>query len=302
MPETKYHGDELKDYVSGSVLWEFYNKCPAEQVYGERKESESLVTGSACHSEVLEMHSFDDLYYRGFEPTEKTLTSDAAVKSKLKSIGVTGYSNKTGRALWDMLLEKEPDSLILKDQEEHLEKENNGKELLKFSVYDMAKDMRQQLMSYNDYSDKVTNGLCESSIIGEMEINGHIFNVKTKPDIIHNNCIINYKTTNSVKPDDIIRDCFRFGYFMKEYFNAIVFERMFGYFPEVLILAQSKKKPYVCTGIKLTEEQLSIGAAQFNEALALYKACKDAEVYVDYAQGAFLEVETPSWMFSKIAN
>lgn len=297
--EKDYHGDKYKGYLSGSELWEFLDKCPAEAVYGEKKEKESLLTGSAAHSEVLEMHSFDDLYYRGYEPTENCLTSDAAIRTYLKSKGRVGFSNKTGEVLWNAVRECDPNQHCQREQEKILADANEGKELLKFNVYDDIKGMRLQLMQYPNYSMAVTNGLCEHSIVGEMEINGVKVLVKTRPDIIFENSIINYKTTTDAKPDAIIRHSFNYGYFAKEYFNAIAFEAMFGYFPEIKLLAQSKKKPYVCTGVRLTEEQIQIGKEQFEQAFALWQACKEAETYIDHAQGEWIEVDTPDWMIRK---
>lgn len=302
LPESEYHGEEYKDYLSGSELWEFLSKCPAEAVYGEKKESASLITGSAAHSEVLEMHSFDEIYYRGYEPTEDCLTSDAEIRKYLKDKGRAGFSNKTGEVLWEAVKQCDPNQHCLREQEKLYAEANEGKQLLPFNIYDNCKAMREQLMQYPSYSQAVIEGDCEYSIVGEMEIGGETVKVKSRPDIIHNGAIINYKTTTDASPDKIVRDSFNFGYLMKEFFNAIVFEALHGYFPVVRILAQSKKKPYVCTGITLTDEQIEIGRLQFEKAFALWKACKDAGAYIDFAQGDWLEVETPQWMFNQTVN
>lgn len=302
LPESEYHGDEYKDYLSGSELWEFLSKCPAEAVYGEKKESASLITGSAVHSEVLEMHSFDELYYRGYEPVEDCLTSDKAIQQWLKAKGRTGFSSKTGEVLWDAVRQCDPNQHCRAEQEKLYAEANEGKQLLPFNIYDDCKAMREQLMQYPAYAEAVNDGLCEHSIVGEIEIVGEKIKVKTRPDIIHNGAIINYKTTTDASPNKIIRDSFNFGYFMKEYFNALVFEALYGYFPVVRLLAQSKKKPYVCTGVTLTDEQIEIGRMQFEKAFALWKACKDAGAYIDFAQGDWLEVETPQWMVSQTVN
>lgn len=322
LPESVYHGEEYKDFVSGSELWAYIDKCPAEYVYGERKETQSLITGSAVHSEVLEMHSFDKLYYRGFEPDEDTLTSDASVKSKLKQLGVSGYSTKSGRELWNLLLDKEPEIKIQRDQDEKLEAQNKGKTMIKFSDYDMAKAMRDQLMQYPMYSCFVSDGECESSIVGESSI----FNckVKVRPDIIHENSgrLINYKTTTSAKPSFITRQCFDKGYWMKEVFNTIVyleyigsiesiqdFELMINYEDpdgkfitddchRICIMAQSKHKPYVCSFVAMTNIQVDIGLKQLVKAFSLWSQCKEKGVVTDYCQGQEITTETPQYMLN----
>lgn len=303
LPENIYHGPLYDGYLSGSELWAYIDSCPAEYVYGEKKETKSLVTGSAVHSEVLEMHSFDELYYRGFEPTEETFTSEDSIKKQLKAIGITGYSTKKGQDLYDMLLKADPDAIIKNVEEAKLAEENEGKTLLSFKDYDTAKAMREQLMQYPNYAKYITLGECESSIVGECALFGRKVLVKTRPDIIHGNSITNYKTAASAKPADLIRQCFNNGYFMKEAFNALVFEQMYGHFPEINILAQSKKAPYVCTMFSVTQEMIDVGMAQLQKAFDLWAQCKDAGVVVDYAQGEILtDLELEPWMISKAVN
>ena len=303
LPENEYHGEEYKDHLSGSELWAYIDACPAEYVYGEKKESASLVTGSAVHSEVLEMHSFDDLYYRGFEPTDSSLNSDMAVKARLKEIGVAGCSSKKGQDLYDMLLKAEPECVIKSVEEEKLSNLNEGKTILSHRDYDMAKSMREQLMQYPNYAEYVSNGDCESSIVGECEILGKKVFVKSRPDIIYGNSITNYKTARSAKPSDLVRASFSSGYFMKEVFNALVFEQMHGEFPVINILAQSKKQPYVCTMFEMTPDMIEIGMEQLKKAFGLWSECKSAGVVVDYAQGEILnDLEIEPWMISKAVS
>ncbi|CAL9962350.1 exonuclease VIII [Vibrio phage K165] len=303
LPEEQYHGEDFKDFLSGSELWAYIDTCPAEYVFGEKKETASLITGSAVHSEVLEMHTFDDLYYRGFEPTEDALTSDAAVKAKLKSLGITGYSTKSGQDLYDMLLKAEPDSIIKNIEEAKLEQENEGKTMLKFAQYDMAKAMRKQLMQYPTYAEYVLQGECEASIVGECELFGRKIKVKTRPDIIHDHSITNYKTTTSAKPSKLVTDSFNMGYFMKEAFNALVYQEMHGYFPKINIMAQSKKAPYVVTMFEMTQDMIDIGMAQLEQAFNLWISCKDSGQVIDYAQGEILtDLEVPNWMITKTVS
>jgi hypothetical protein len=299
LPESEYHGEKYADYLSGSELWAYIDSCPAEYVYGEKKETQSMITGSAVHSEVLEMATFDDLYYRGFEPDENTLTSDAAVKSRLKELGIAGYSSKSGQELWDMLLKAEPDSIIEKNEIRKMEEANQDRTMLPFAQYDMAKAMRKQLMQYPNYSGYVLEGLCESSIVGECELFGRKVKVKARPDIMVRNEIVNYKTAASAKPSDLVRASARNGYFMKEVFNALVAEQRTGTFPKIYILGQSKKAPYVCTMFEMTQDMIDIGMAQLEKAFTLWAECKDAGVVIDYAQGEILkDLEVESWMFN----
>jgi len=300
LPESVYHGEQYIDYLSGSELWAYIDSCPAEYVYGDKKETKSLLTGSAVHSEILEMQIFDDIYYRGFEPTKDTLCSDEKVKARLKAIGVAGYSTKKGNELYDMLLKAEPTSEIKKVEEFKLEEAHKGKTMLSYEDYDMAKAMREQLMQYPNYSEYVLQGECESSIVGECVLFGRNVMVKTRPDIIHGRSITNYKTASSAKPSDLIRQCFNDGYLLKEVFNALVFEQMYGYFPQINILAQSKKTPYVCTMFSMTQEMIDVGMEQLHQAFDIWSQCQDSGVVIDYAQGEILtNLLIEPWMIYK---
>lgn len=296
MPEAVYHGQEMSEHVSGSVLWDYINRSPAEAVFGEKKDSAALKFGSMAHMAVLEPEFFAETYARDFEAPEGCLTSDASMKSWLKERGIAGYSNKKGMDLVAMVKTAEPDQLCFIDEQAKYQARHDGKEFIKPDIYDQLITMRDTMAIYPKYKDMIDGGTIEGSIVGSSEIIG--MQVKVKPDIWNGPVICNYKTVSSAKPDDVLRDCHKFGYFMKEYLNALIVSELTGEFPEIRILAQSKTAPYVVTGITFTEEQVDIGRAQLEKALSLYKACKDADAYIDYSQGGFLELETPQYMLN----
>ena len=299
LPEEEYHNEEYSKYLSGSELWSYYSTTPAETVFGEKPDSKSFITGSAVHSEVLEMSTFDELYYRAYEPSKTDIKTQVGVKAALKERGIKAIT-KGGFWSWCCsLILSEPDIKIVEIEDLLLDFNNIGKEKLKPTDYDMAKAMREQMMNYSDYADYIINGQCEHSIVGEIEWNGEKIKVKARPDIIHNRSITNYKTSISANPDEIVRHGYNYGYWMKEYFNAIVFEQKFGYFPEIRLLTQCKKPPYIVTGTILTPEQVEIGKQQFEEALSLWLVCKKHNTYIDHAQGEWITSETPNWILNK---
>ena len=300
MPESVYHSQEMDEYVSGSVLWDYFNRSPAEAVYGEKKDTAALQFGSMAHMAVLEPELFEKTYARDFEAPEGCLTSDAAMKSWLKAHGVTGYSAKKGMELVAMVKKAEPEQLCFIDEQAKYQANNEGKEFIKPDIYDQLMTMRDTMSMYPGYKDMIDGAVIEGSIVGYSDLIG--MPVKVKPDIWNEPVICNYKAVSSAKPDDVLRDCFKFGYFTKEYLNALIVSELTGEFPEVRILAQCKTAPYVVTGITLTPEQIEIGRVQLEQALELYKACKDAGAYIDYTQGSFIEVETPAWMLKDIVN
>jgi hypothetical protein len=292
-----YHGEQYAEYLSGSELWAFLDKCPAEAKYGEPKKTDALAIGSMIHMAILEPELFAEKYARDFEPQEDCLTSDAAMKTWLKSHGITGYSSKKGFDLVEMVHMAEPSQKCLIDEKQKYQIEHKGKEFIKPDLYDQIKGMASTMARYPSYSQFIADSNREHSIIGHSEVFDCL--VKTKPDIWRDGVICNYKTTTNASPEQIIRDAFKFGYFMKEVFTATIVEELTGEWPVIKILAQSKNKPYVVTGITLTDEQIEIGKAQLAEAVALWKACKKANAYIDYAQGQWLEIDTPQYMISQ---
>ena len=296
LPESEYHGEQFKDYLSGSELWGYFDACPAEVVYGEKKDSEALAFGSLVHCAVLEPDVFHAKYARDFEAPENCLTSDAAMKAWLKEHGIAGYSTKSNFELVEMVKKADANQLCFIDEQAKYQEENEGKEFIKPVIFDQLTAMRDTIDRYPSYSELIDNSVCESSIVGYSELLG--VNVKTRPDVMQSGVICNYKTTSSAKPEHVMRDCYKYGYFMKEYLSALVVQELTGEFPQILILAQSKTAPYVCTGIKMTDEMIEIGKSQFEQAFALWKACKDANQYIDYAQNEWLEPEVPAWMLT----
>lgn len=301
LSDDVYHSEEFKDFLSGSELWEFIDKSPAEAVYGEKKDTEAFKFGSLVHCAILEPELFERKYAMDFKASEDCLTSDAAMKAWLKAHGIAGYSSQKGFELVGMVKKAEPNQMCFIDEQRKYQELHEGKEFIKPAIFEQLQGMRETMQRYVSYQSLIDSSDCEVSITGESELlNGQ--KVQVRPDIFQKGCICNYKTTNNAKPDHVIADSFKLGYFMKEYFNALIVSELTGDFPEVLILAQSKVAPYVVTGIKLTDEQLEIGRIQFEKAFALWSACKDAGAYIDYAQGEWLEVETPQWMVSKTVN
>lgn len=296
MLEGRYHGEEFADYLSGSELWEYYSKCPAEAVYGEKKDTDALKFGSMMHMAMLEFDLFNETHARDFEAPEDCLNSDSAMKSWLKAHGITGYSTKKQFDLVAMVHMADPEQKCFIDEQAKYQAQHEGKEFIKHDLYDQIITMRETMMNYPTYRDLILGSRCEHSVIGYSEKLG--CNVKVKPDIWPNG-IINYKTVSNAEPNKLLRDCFEFGYLLKEFFNGMIIEELTGEFPQIAILAQSKKPPYVVTGIELDEEQIAIGREQFNQAFALWKECKEQDAYIDYTQGGFISVPTPDWMIRK---
>lgn len=307
--EEIYHGEEYADFISGSAIWEVYSTCPAQYKYSVKNPTKAMEFGSQVHCAVLEPELFAKKYVAEQDWSD-CLTSDAAMKSWLKAHGQSGYSTKKSDQLIEMILACDESVKIKKVEEEKWLNEIGDAEVIKKNDYEILTEMQQTIHQFGNYSSLISNGFCEKSIVGVINIPviGGV-KVKIRPDIISSDylSITNYKTTTSAKPDDVVSSSVRLGYFAKEMFNYDVYcawlrqngasEDMINSV-QVQILAQQKTPPYLPCGIVLTDEQKDIGRSQYMQGLLDLVNAKQNDTWATYTDG-FIETETPAWAFYK---
>lgn len=292
LQENVYHGEEYADYLSGSKLWNYFAKCPVEAELTKIEDSPALRLGSLTHTAILEPEIFEKEYSSEIVAGSDWMTSDAQMKSFLKENGAKGYSNKKTLELIQLVLEIDPTIKIKRVEEEKMIL--SGKKPLSPAQFNLISAMQDSMKRYRAYQNSINENKCEHSIIGFSETLG--INIKTRPDILGDGFICNYKTAESACPEKFIRSANKFGYLMKEYFNAIAYEELFGHFPEIRFLVQSKVSPHVVTGVVLSDDLVEVGRRQFELAFDKYVACKEANRLIDYAQGEWITVEAPSYL------
>jgi hypothetical protein len=305
------------DYISGSGLCVIENECPAVLKYGEQKESPALHFGIASHAAMLEPELFEKEFARDIKKedwdkevkaedgtvtvTNPLLTSDAAIKSKLKELGVKGYSTKKGQELIDMLLEAEPDSLIFKVLQEKHAEANKGKVLVPADDYDNIMQMRKIVFANKDYTEMLKGCYVETSIICEIKVKGcdDWIGVKIRPDIITKNCEVpDYKTTRDIKPEPFGRQAYFAGYLLKQAFVCDVLAAVYKTAFKPGLLAQAKASPFIPQLYWLTEKQREIGRMQYSHSLQYWNYCKTNDVWPTYSDTA-LDLEIPAYVENK---
>ncbi len=306
LPNEDYHKHE---YISGSSLCTIHNECPAVLKYGESKESPALHFGIASHAAMLEPELFEREFARDITKedwdveddkgniTNPLLTSDAAIKSKLKELGMKGYSSKKGDELIEMLNAADPDVLVFKSlQAAHVEA-NKGKVLVPAKDYDDIQAMRKVIFANPLYADMMTDCFVETSIICEIKVDGHDewIGVKIRPDIITKNREVpDYKTTRDVKPDAFGRQAFHAGYLLKQAFVCDVLQAAYGADFRPGLMAQAKAVPFIPQLYWLTERQIEIGRAQYAYALKYWDHCKRNDVWPAYSNEG-MDLEIPAY-------
>lgn len=322
LSNNDYHKDT--DHINGSGLWNIIDRCPADWRYGEKKETDALIQGTAGHTALLEPERFDSEYVRlpsvedypkDKDGNKTVLVTASDMNSWAKERGIKGLSGKpkdeiikiiqgTGEkvSIYDADLQSVIDSSV-------------GKSTLKAEDYDNIQQMRAVIHANSYYSSLLAGAYSEVSILGELfpryygdegKKEKGIAGIKSKVrfDILTKGAdIIDYKTTVSARPDEFFRMAARLGYFMKMAMQHDMFVEAYGEKPRsVGLLAQEKKSPFIPVLIRLTEEQLYIGRIQLRNAMEIYKACKKADSWPGYAMGnPVIEMETPEW-FKKQFN
>jgi hypothetical protein len=306
MSNEAYHAET--EHISGSSLADIFSSCPAAWRFKERTESKALAFGTQAHTNVLENEKFDKIYRRApaQEDYEDLITSQAALATKLKSMGITGTSGKQYPELMEML-EKTGEKLNVWwdiNNKVQQQAEIDGVELIPAKDYDMCIAMREVLFNIPEYASSLSHetAITELSIFGL--INGTGVKVRLdhvaveEIDGIETVVITDYKTTQSADPKEFGRLACNHGYLLKMALQRDLFVKTYNEKRPVVVrlLAQEKKAPYLPMRFTLTDSQIKIGRRQYMSALALYSKCKEYDSWPGYNMGdTDCVLEIPEW-------
>lgn len=293
-----YHAE--KDHVSGSFLTTLLNYCPAKAKYTPPKPADHFVFGTTAHTNMLEKHRFDAAYIRMPDQSEfkDLITSEAGIKSFLKAEGVAGYSNKSLDELLALVDKTEKNPNIWHRIVRQIEEAAKGREIVPGKDYDKVMLMREVVMSNGAMREVVESGHAEVSIF--VIIDG--VPVKVRIDrITADACLVDYKSTKSAQPQEFGLHAYRLGYWLKMALQHDAFEAYYGFKPTaVKLLAQEKEEPFLAKLYRMTEEQLQEGRIQYKAALALFKRCKETNIWPNYGlTNDEEELPTPAFLKAK---
>lgn len=286
--------DQYRDLpeVSASTLVAIWKDCPAAWKYGDPPSSPALADGIAAHAAILEPESFAAQFVCDIDPGQHpgALATAKDMQSWLKERGIKGASGKTKEELAGMVLNAEPEAQILDRIIAAHHAEHEGKTMVKPATWAMIAAMREVIFNDEYYRAAFTGANTEVTI--QRPDTGE----KCRIDCITSGGDIwDYKTTMSAHPDEFARQAHNNGYWLKMAYQCDLFEAAFGYQPDVVLLAQSKKAPYIPQAYRLTAEQLDVGREQYQQALRIYQRCQESGRWPAYG-GGVQDLPTPQWL------
>jgi hypothetical protein len=293
-----YHGEKYAEYASGSSLHLLFTECPAALKYGEHEESAALHFGTASHAAMLEPELFEKEFVKAIKKDDFEITSDAAIKAKLKAMGMTGYSTKKWPDLIIMLLNADPEAKIfaLESWLQECECQSKGQTLVGADNYDMIMQMRETLFANPSNIELLKGAQVEMSVICEVEIDGTWHKVKIRPDIITGDrSVPDYKTTANMNPEKFGRQAHEAGYWFKQAFVCDILKAVYEQDFKAGLLAQGKKAPHIYQLYWLTGDQLQVGREQYQSALRMFTHCNESDVWPAYFDEP-TELPTPGYV------
>ncbi len=263
-----------------------FNKSPykfwAHYLNPNRPHKEStkvMEFGSAFHTFVLEPDLFHDTYC--LEPAYEQLPTKVLLKN-------------VGRPLYEAYkLEKSKIDYIneVRKQEHEERVAEKGKIVLSLNDYHILQSMRTAITSHTEASSLIEKAKYEQSYFWQDKESG--LYVKSRPDILHDNMIVDLKTCASASSRAYQRVMLDSGYHIQGAMCREGVRIVEGRdIPNVINVCVEKTYPYQI-GIKIiSEEALAEGHRVFKDSLMRMAECFDKNEWPSY------EVETvdlPKW-------
>lgn len=281
--------------IGGSALANIYSDCLFGWKFAERKETKALEEGTASHCITLEQSEFLSRYARGINPDDypDALTTNKSMEAFLKDRGRKGYSGKTKDELIQMIGECLVDGETIQILEQIMDRHrmvHADKTILDHRVFDRIAEMRAAVFYDPIYARKLSTA--QYAELSYIDNDGS----KCRWDCITaDEEIWDYKTCRQSHPVHFARNAYTLGYWLKMAYQADLYERAFGKQPKkVVLLAQSKTKPFIAQAYYLTAEQLRVGREQYQSALAQYRDACETGNWANYG-GGVQELLTPGF-------
>lgn len=128
------------------------------------------------------------------------------------------------------------------------------------------------------WTDELTGEECKCRVDCLTELDGDV-------------AIVDYKSTNNASTHQLVRDIYKYGYFMQGamYGEGVRLNLGLDKPPRFILIAQEKKPPFSINRIELPEDVIQLGYDRYREYLGIYHDCKETGIWPSY-NGMFNEL------------
>jgi hypothetical protein len=280
--------------VSDADIAKIHATCPAKWKFGPEPDSKES-SGLLSHIAILDDEKFNSRYYRDLDiknyPYAVNSINDA--KSWLKRRGIGGASNKDREELMEMIRQVCGDEVspVWDDILADAQKVNAGKSPISPTEYDKIVQMRSVIFADNEYRAALTGAYPNMTFLCEMDG----VPVRVKVDMVTPySGLWDYTTTNDLSK--LPRLAYENKLYARMAMRHDVFEIVTGNAPsECVFLVQETTEPFIPQAFRMQKWQLEAGRDQYKAALALYKACKESDIWPAYG-GGIQELDAPEYV------
>jgi len=307
LTNEEYHANT--SHISGSSITAMLHKSLAGWRFAdpepEDKKSKAMQFGTNAHTNMLEKSVFDSSYVRApsvndYEDKKLIITSVAGLQSWMKDRGLAGRSKSDPFELIAMIRdavaidENEKMPIFWHEVEKAAKEEAGERELIKAEDFDKITRMRHVLLENPQFNEVIEGGASEISIFTMLMGVPVKIRIDRVTDIAG---LWDYKTCENAEPERFARRSFDLGYHIKMALQYHVFSKAYDRPPsEVVLLAQETAAPFQAVKFALTEKTRIIGTAQLKQALSMYKAAKEADIWPTYNNGESVDLDPPYYV------
>lgn len=229
--------------------------------YKKEKSKPSMEFGTMAHMFLLEPHDFDNHF--------------AVQQNKLPLL------KDVGREAYD---------LAKQNQSDFIEK-SKGKDIITKDEYEKLVAMKNEIFSDELTRELVEGGQYEKSIYW-IDPDTELL-CKVRPDIWHENFIVDYKVTLNASPYSFQRDIYKYGYHLQ--FAMMHEASKYALNKEIndfIFLPQEKTEPYLTAVYQCEQAMLEYGVKEFKNILWQIKYCIDSNYFPGYKTQL---ISLPTW-------
>ncbi len=252
-----YHKSEG---VSKSGL-DLIAKCPAKYKHryidgNHPPPTKALKVGPAFHTAILEPEKFD---------------AEFLVAPKIDK------RTKAGKEEW-----------------EEFQAEAEGKTVLEIEDYDQIIMMARSVRQHPIASQLLSLGHAETSIYAIDDSTGEL--VKIRPDWLHEDMIVDLKSTEDASTGAFSRSCGNDRYHVQAgmYLN-VANTALNGRFGNFIFIAVEKSPPYQVSVYYADKDMLQLGYEEYRRNLELFSQCKQSGIWPGYNGGTIQPITVPKW-------